>query len=71
MNTPQHEKILLSLMKKVMPLIQDPGRTLYNCAYREHSLVGSHSLKRDKPDSEEETVSRQIKSLSKVKNECF
>lgn len=40
-------------------------------AYANHYLwlVGSHSLKRDKPDDKDETISKRIKSLSKVKND--
>ncbi|MFP4089679.1 MAG: DUF3616 domain-containing protein [Cyclobacteriaceae bacterium] len=40
-------------------------------AYADHYLwvVGSHSLKRDKPDDMDDPVSKRIKCLSKIKND--
>lgn len=39
------------------------------CANHYLWLVGSHSLKRDKPDDKDDKVSKRIKSLSKVKSD--
>ncbi|WKN32592.1 DUF3616 domain-containing protein [Porifericola rhodea] len=65
----KHTRFLLS--DYISLPAEDEEIDIEGIAYADHYLwlAGSHSLKRSKPDKEKDSVTKQIKSLAKVKND--